>query len=53
MAANGTLSSHKRFNNKQDWPLGFHSAGTIGFQQQTNKLYLVGVSAPNEWSERK
>jgi hypothetical protein len=39
------------------------SARTVGFQQQINKLYMVGVSVPeisvnqasalNEWSERK
>jgi hypothetical protein len=50
MATSETLGSCERSNNNK--------TGTIGFQQQTNKLYMVGVSAPKifvsrVWSERK
>jgi len=34
MATSGTLGSCKRFNNNK--------TRAIGFQQQTNKLYMVG-----------
>jgi hypothetical protein len=63
MAASGTLGSRERFNNNKTGTVGFQSAETVGFQQQTNKLYMEGVSAPkisvnrvsalHEWSERK
>ena len=55
MAASGILGSGERFNNNK--------TETIGFQQQTNKLYMEEVlaqkisvnrvSALQEWSERK
>jgi hypothetical protein len=46
MATSGILGSCERFNNNKTETICFQSARIIGFQQQTNKLYMVGVSAP-------
>jgi hypothetical protein len=46
MAINETLGSYERFNNNKIGTIGFQSARTIGFQQQTNKLYMEAVWHP-------